>query len=132
MNKAKESPKLPVTRQGLRPGDFPLGSAQSRAAARAQLKNKQEEEEWEATRPPDERIIFGIPRPYQRTKTEVRRYRHAGRIIEEVFPVLEPGESLGWCSVEPTSLTVEEALQYVREERRREREKEAEQSKSQS
>jgi hypothetical protein len=32
---------LPATNSGPRPGDFPLGSAKSRAAARALLRNQQ-------------------------------------------------------------------------------------------
>jgi hypothetical protein len=35
------SPVLPATNLGPKPGDFPLGSAKSRAAARALLRNQQ-------------------------------------------------------------------------------------------
>jgi hypothetical protein len=37
MNKQREKPSLPATDSELRPGDFPLGSIESRAAARAKL-----------------------------------------------------------------------------------------------
>jgi hypothetical protein len=67
-----------------------------RAAARFQLQHKQEEDEWERTRPPDVRVIWGISRPRQRMENEVRRTRNGNQIIEEIFPApLYPGENLG-------------------------------------
>jgi hypothetical protein len=123
MDRTEDLSKLPVTRIDRKPGDFPLGSAASRAAARSRLKNAQEDEEWEATRPPDVRIIWGIPRPEQRLETEVRRSRRGGRIIEDVFPAqLYPGENLGCCFIEPTDISVDETLRLLREHRRREAE----------
>ena len=98
----------------------------SRAAARAHVQNKQDEEEWQRTRPPDVRVIWGIPRPRQRMENEVRRSRNGNQIIEEVFPAhLYPGENLGCCSVEPTNISVEETLRRLREHRRREGEETA-------
>ncbi len=43
MNDTKKETPLPVANSGPRPGDFPLCSIQSRAAARAMMKRKQEE-----------------------------------------------------------------------------------------
>jgi hypothetical protein len=123
MNKPDKSSRLPVTLLELKPGNFTLGSAASRAAARAQLQHNQEEEEWERTRPPDVRVIWGIPRPRQRMENEVRRTRNGDQIIEEIFPApLYPGENLGCCSVEPTNISVEETLRLLREQRRQENE----------
>jgi hypothetical protein len=121
VNKTGKLPKLSVTRIDRKPGDFPLGSASSRAAARAQLKNIKDAQEWEATRPPDLRIIWGIPEPFQRMKTEVRRSLRKDKIVEDVFPSeLYHGESLGCCFVEPTNISVDETLRLLREHRRRE------------
>jgi len=115
LNKYTKSSKLPVTYLGLKPGNFALGSSLSRAAARAQVQNKQDEEEWQRTRPPDVRVIWGIPRPRQRMENEVRLSRNGNQIIEEVFPApLYPRENLGCCSVEPTNISVEETLRLVR------------------
>jgi hypothetical protein len=44
VNNPKKDTPLPVTNSGARPGDFPLGSLQSRAAARAMMERKQDEE----------------------------------------------------------------------------------------
>jgi hypothetical protein len=43
MNNSNKEPALPVTNSGPRPGDFPVGSLQSRAAARAMMERKQDE-----------------------------------------------------------------------------------------
>ena len=56
-------------------------------------------------------------------ENEVRRTRTGNQIIEEVFPAhLYPGENLGCCSVEPTNISVEETLRWLREHRRQEHE----------
>jgi hypothetical protein len=43
MNNSKKETPLPVTNSGPRPGDFAVGSLQSRAAARAMMGRKQDE-----------------------------------------------------------------------------------------
>jgi hypothetical protein len=73
VNKPSKPSKLPVTKVEVKPGDFPVGSALSRAAARVLLNEKQEAEESEANRPPDVRIIMSMPRPYQVMQTKVNR-----------------------------------------------------------
>jgi hypothetical protein len=40
MDNTRKKQSLPVARASVKPGDFPLGSAESRAAARALLRNQ--------------------------------------------------------------------------------------------
>jgi hypothetical protein len=71
--------------------------------------------EQEANRPPDLRVVIGIPRPQEIQQTFVRRVGNGNGIKEFVFPApAYPGECLGVCSV-PTDVSVEEALRLLRE-----------------
>jgi hypothetical protein len=87
------------------------------------LDNKKASEDWEANRPPDERWIFDIPRPYPREVTEVRRHREGDRIIEWVLPATKPGEEcIGCCMVKSPNMSVDETLRLLRDRRLREKE----------
>jgi hypothetical protein len=44
VNSKERKPLLPVTNPGPRPGDFPIGSLESRAAARALVESKSKKE----------------------------------------------------------------------------------------
>jgi hypothetical protein len=114
---SSKKPILTATNSAPRPGDFPLGSASSRAAVRLLLESKKRTAEQEANRPPDLRIVIGIPRPQEIQRTFVRRVRNGNGITEFVFPApAYKGECLGICSV-PTDVGVEEALRLLREHR---------------
>jgi hypothetical protein len=102
-----------------RPGDFHLGSAASRAAARMLLKARKTAAEQHAERPPDVRIVFDIPRHVAASASaefarynRVNRYINGDEIVEMIFPAYE-GECLGVCAVSP-DVSVEEALQQLR------------------
>jgi hypothetical protein len=70
--------------------------------------------EQEANRPPNLRIVIGVPRPQEIQQTIVNRSCSGNEITEFVFPVpAYPGECLGVCSV-PTDVSVEEALRLLR------------------
>ena len=95
MSKSSKTPFLPATDLAPRPGDFPVGSALSRAVARMLLKRKEWAEELEANRPPDVRIVFDLPRhgaevvpdsAERARRNRVDRYRHGHEIVEMVFP----------------------------------------------
>jgi hypothetical protein len=104
-----------------------VGSASSRAAARMLLQHREREEERNANRSPDVRMVFDLPRhsvegesgSSDRVRTNrVDRYIDRGKIVEIVFPAhAYSGECLGVCSV-PTGVSVEEALRLLRENRR--------------
>jgi hypothetical protein len=117
---------LSATDSAPRPGDFPVGSASSRAAARMLLKHREREEDRNANRPPDVRMVFDLPR--HRVEVEpvssdrvrsnrVDRHIDRGKIVEIVFPAhAYKGECLGVCSVSP-DVSVEEALRELRKRR---------------
>jgi hypothetical protein len=74
--------------------------------------------EQEANRPPNLRIVIGIPRPQEIQQTFVRRVGNGNGITEFVFPApAYPGECLGVRSVR-TDVSVEEALRLLRESER--------------
>ena len=124
---AARTPFLPATNEGPRPGDFPIGSALSRAAARMLLKRKEQAEECKTNRPPDVRFVCDLPHhlvPVESASSErprgnrVDRHVNSGEIVEVVFPAhAYEGERLGVCSV-PTNVRVEESLRLLREYRR--------------
>ena len=124
---AARTPFLPATNEGPRPGDFPIGSALSRAAARMLLKRKEQAEECKTNRPPDVRFVCDLPHhlvpvgsaSWERPRcNRVDRYVDGEKIVEIVFPThAYVGECLGVCSV-PTGVSVEEALRLLRENRR--------------
>jgi hypothetical protein len=118
MDNSSGKPILTATNSAPRPGEFPVGSASSRAAARLLLDCKKRRAEQEANRPPDLRFVIGIPRPQEIQQTIVTRSCNGNEITEFVFPApAYKGECLGVCSV-PTDVTVDEALRLLREYRR--------------
>jgi hypothetical protein len=118
IDNSRKNAFLTATNFGPQPGDFPVGSASSRAAARLLLKRKEWTAEQEANRPPDLRFVFSVPRPRERQRTVVTRFCNGDGITEFVFPAAaDKGEYLGVCSV-PTDVSVEEALRLLREYRR--------------
>lgn len=120
MGNSREEPTLTATNSAPLPGDFPVGSASSRAAARLLSERKKRTAEQQANRPPDLRVVFGIPRPQERQQTLVQRFCDDNGITEFVFPATAyPGECLGVCSV-PTDVSVEEALRLLRRYRNKE------------
>jgi hypothetical protein len=73
----------------MRPEDFPLGSIESRAAARRLAAHRGNE----ANRPPDIKIIWDIPAGVNASSNcateSVSRYTHPdGRMVEIEFPSL--------------------------------------------
>jgi hypothetical protein len=126
MDNSTKSPLLPATDSAPRPGDFPVGSASSRAAARMLLKRKEQAEELKTNRPPDVRMVFDLPHSRvevesvssERVRTNrVDRYISGGEVVEIVFPAhAYKGECLGVCSV-PPDVSVEEALRELRKQR---------------
>lgn len=60
-----------------RPDEFPLGSQESRAAARAMLERRDRV---------DLRIIVDIPRPNGDVPRSYRYQEQDGRVVEVVFP----------------------------------------------
>lgn len=134
MSNSSKPPFLPATDLAPRPGDFHVGSASSRAAARMVLKRKEREEELEANRPPDERLVCDLPRhgeevvPGSAERARCNRedrYRQGDEIGEIVFPAhAYKGECLRVCRV-PTDVSVEEALELLRDYRRNQRGAEA-------
>jgi len=83
------------------------------------LESKKRLAEQEENRPPNVRIVFGLPRPQDRKETVVSRCRSADGITEFVFPApAYNGECLGVCLV-PTDVSVEEALRLLREDQRK-------------
>jgi hypothetical protein len=126
MDNSTKSPFLPATDLAPRPGDFPVASASSRAAARTLLKRKEQAEERKTNRPPDVRIVFDLPKrrievesvsPERVRDNRVDRYINGGEVVEIVFPAhAYNGECLGVCSVSP-DVSVEEALRELRKRR---------------
>jgi len=122
MDNSRQKPISTATSSAPLPGDFPVGSASSRAAARLLLEHKKRTAEQEANRPPDLRVVFSIPLPRERQQTLVQRFCDGQGVKEFVFPVpAYKGECLGICSVR-TDVSVEEALRLLREQRRQENE----------
>jgi hypothetical protein len=127
MDNSTKTPLLPATDSAPRPGDFPVGSASSRAAARMLLKHREREEERKTNRSPDVRMVFDLPR--RRIEAEsvsservrvnrVERYINRGEVVEIVFSAhAYSGECLGVCSVSP-DVSVEEALRELRKRRK--------------
>ena len=66
-----------------RPDEFPLGSPQSRAAARAMLARRDRV---------DLRIIVDCPRPDGHVRSSYRYKDNDGRVVEVVFPKFETDE----------------------------------------
>jgi phosphatidylserine/phosphatidylglycerophosphate/cardiolipin synthase-like enzyme len=90
----------------VRPGQFPLGSPASRAAARALLKAREEAANQEV----DVRIVFDLA--IQESAGGVLRSIDAqGKVTELIFPA--HGECLGVFEV-PPGTTVEEALRRAK------------------
>jgi len=119
MDNSRKKPITTATNSAPLPGDFPVGSASSRAAARLLLESKKWTVEQEANRPPDLRVVFSIPRPQERQQTLVQRFCDANGVKEFVFPApAYKGECLGVCSVR-TDVSVEEALRVLREDQRK-------------
>jgi hypothetical protein len=126
MDNSTKSPLLPATDSAPRPGDFPVGSASSRAAARMLLKHKEQAEELRTNRPPDVRMVFDLPKrkieveslSSERVRSNrVDRHIDRGEVVEIVFPAhAYDGECLGVCSVSP-DVSVEEALRELRKRR---------------
>ncbi|HEY6389001.1 MAG TPA: hypothetical protein VIX91_25265 [Candidatus Acidoferrum sp.] len=114
IDNSKKSRSWPATILGLRPGDFPVGSPRSRAAARMLLKAA----EHPIEEPPDARIVFDLPKSGPGpTQNIVQRYVHSDEVVEMVFPAhAYEGECLGVCEIS-ASVSVEEALRLLREHR---------------
>jgi len=97
---SSKKPFLAATDSVLRPGDFPLGSMLSRAAARLRLRARNAEE-----RPVDEYFIIDLRTvPDGSSNAEhVDRYEKDGKIIEFVFPAHPNNGKQGIYSVKGTS-----------------------------
>jgi hypothetical protein len=97
-------------RSRARPGNFPIGSLASRAAARALLKGREEAANQEA----DVRIVCDLG--IRESAGGVSRSLDAhGKVIEFIFPA--HGECLGVFEV-PPGTTVEEALRRAKARQR--------------
>jgi hypothetical protein len=81
---------LPAANSAPRPGDFRIGSAASRAAARMLLRSRKTAAEQEADRPPDIRGVFDLncchPSPAPSWEYADRYTDSDGRIVEIIFP----------------------------------------------
>lgn len=115
MGNSSKNPFLPATNSAPRPGDFPIGSALSRAAARMLLRIKEVTAEQEAARPADVVMVFDLGGPIRAKHTVLSRYAEGdGTIIEIIAPAHTfDGECYGCFSVTPGS-RLEEALELKR------------------
>jgi hypothetical protein len=122
IDNSRKNTFFPATNSGPRPGDFRIGSAASRAAARTLLKARKTAAEQEEEQPPDVRMVLDMPSAKQGpSQNIVERYVSGREIVEIVFPAhAYKGECLGFCSVSP-DVSVEEALRELRKRRHDER-----------
>lgn len=102
------SDRLP--HRSIKPGDFPLGSSSSRAAARMLLSRRKQA----ASREADIRIVFDLASGPCRGKVS-RTIDPKGVITDIIFPVHDAKEECYGVFAVPRGIDLEEALRQARE-----------------